>query len=161
MSAHLLSGSLIATRKSCACSAMGEKPSRMMCPSFGLIQSGREAWSFLRCSHEKSWSVKMCDISRSCWRRCASSVDKFPMSFSLERSATSRSSASLRRKAVKLIVAPLGMSDDSAGEPGESGIVGSCNSSSTSTLSSVRALLEELGPATNTTNEMLNNNSTH
>ena len=54
--AHLLTGSLIATRKSCACSAMGEKASRIICPSSGLIQRGRDAWSGLRCNHEKSCS---------------------------------------------------------------------------------------------------------
>jgi len=39
---HLLTGSLIATRKSWACSAIGEKPSRMICPFSGDIHNGRE-----------------------------------------------------------------------------------------------------------------------
>lgn len=41
--AYLLTGSLMAVKKSCACSAIGEKASRMICPSSGLIHSGREA----------------------------------------------------------------------------------------------------------------------
>lgn len=40
---YLLTGSLMAVKKSCACSAIGENASRMIWPSSGLIHNGREA----------------------------------------------------------------------------------------------------------------------
>lgn len=102
--AYLLTGSLIATRKSCACSAMGENASRMICPSSGLIHNGRDAWSSFRCSHEKSWSWNICETRLSCCRRCAGSPDESPPS-----SFGFLVASSFLVSAVKLIVAPRGM----------------------------------------------------
>jgi len=46
--AHLVTGSLIATRKSWACSAIGEKASTIIRSSSELIQMGRAGWSALK-----------------------------------------------------------------------------------------------------------------
>jgi hypothetical protein len=84
---------------------MGENASRMMCPSSGFIHSGRDAWSDLRCSHEKSWSMKMCEIILFCCCRCLASEEPSPASLAI---CVRRSSASLRVNAVKLMVADFG-----------------------------------------------------
>lgn len=102
--AHLLTGSLMAMRKSCAWSAMGENASRMIWPSSGLIHIGREAWSALRWSHEKSWSWNMCDTRLSCCLRCIDHAS----SLSAEESLPLPFPTSLRVRALKLILADFG-----------------------------------------------------
>ena len=106
--AYLLTGSLIATRKSWACSAMGEKASRMICPSSGLIQIGLEEWSGLRWSQAKSCSMKICETRLSCCLLWAD-MDKLGPSWS---SSFPRPgclvSARRRVSALKLMVAPRG-----------------------------------------------------
>ena len=112
---YLLTGSLIAVRKSWACSAIGEKASKMIWPSSGLIQSGRERWSCLRCSNEKSWPLKISDIDSFCWLRCTSNEERSGKGcFSCLRLF----SATLRVSALSLITAPRGMYDESGGEGG-------------------------------------------
>jgi len=112
---YLLTGSLIAVRKSCACSAMGEKASKMIWPSSGLIQSGRERWSCLRCSNEKSWPLKISDIDSFCWLRWTSNEERSGKScFSCLRLV----SATLRVRALSLMTAPRGIYDESGGEGG-------------------------------------------
>lgn len=103
----------MATRKSCACSAMGEKASRIMWPSSGLIQSGREAWSGLRCSHEKSRSWNICDTRASCCRLCAVKLDSW---WASSCTLWCRASASLRVSALTLILAPRVVEGVSGGD---------------------------------------------
>ncbi|KAH3661947.1 hypothetical protein OGAPHI_006126 [Ogataea philodendri] len=49
-----LTGSAMVTRKSCACSDNGDKLSRNILPSRGLIQMGLAAWSGFNFRYEKS-----------------------------------------------------------------------------------------------------------
>lgn len=112
--AYLLTGSLMAVKKSCACSAMGENASKMICPSSGLIHSGRDVWSSFRCNHEKSCSLNICETNVSCCRRCTSRELRFVRSFPLFLF----SPASLRVRALKLIVALRGTREVSGGDGG-------------------------------------------
>ena len=131
---YLLTGSLMAVRKSWACSAIGEKASRIMCPSSGLIHRGQEAWSGLRGSHENSWSIKIWETSSSCCRRWISSADKF--SDPLE-SLVCLALVSLRVRALKLIVAPRGTREVSGGESeiaSSSSLISKCSFRSASGL---------------------------